>query len=110
MSTGTSVYPGMPPGDKNGLEAIADEALKAESDTRFLAIVSLGVRDIKTMIDAEHSQTAKFKIIAIEPVTDADRERVFKIMQKVYARRTGKRQLDLRDEGDVVEPVDIDDD
>lgn len=94
MGRDLSLSGAIPGNDLNGLIPLAKNLLDDPAEVR-VAIVLLDVSKITTKVDEGHSMPV-VRLRAIEPITDPKiSAEVRKVMNDIYAGRTGKQELDL---------------
>lgn len=94
MGRDLSLSGAIPGSDLNGLIPLAKKLVDNPMEVR-VAVVLFDVSKITTKVDEDHSMPV-VRLRAIEPITDPKiSAEVRKVMNDLYAERTGKQELDL---------------
>jgi hypothetical protein len=90
----------LPKGDTNGLthleKALADDPNAVLVVVGFLRADTIEARPH----DVDDPRCVKTVLLHLEALDGADRDRVDKLLRKVYAQRTGKTALPFEDDGE----------
>ena len=83
----------LPKGDTNGLAHLED-ALAADPDDVLLVVGYLRADTIEARPhDDDDPRVVKTVLLHVEAINGADRDKVDKLLRKVYVARTGKTEL-----------------